>query len=177
MNAHEELQVEVEVCTWHPRIETALHCYQCERPICFKCAKRTPVGYICRECEKGRKGRFERATLTDYVIAALVPLPLAFFASIFLPMLSWLTIFLSPLAGTLIAEVVWRLIGRRYGSRLWWVVAGSIVVGSFPLLLPLALNVYLMGSGEQALIGGLNLLWIGLHLALTLGAAIARLKL
>ncbi|MFP4346396.1 MAG: hypothetical protein ACLFU8_17050 [Anaerolineales bacterium] len=165
---------EVAYCTWHPKVETSLHCYQCDRPICFKCAKRTPVGYICKECERGRKGRYEQARISDYLIATVVSLILSAIAAPILPSLGWFTIFLSPLVGTLIAEAVWRLIGRRYGSRLWWVVAASIVVGSLPALIGPLVSFFFT---EAPFYGALSLLWLIVHIALAIGSATARLRL
>lgn len=37
-------------CYRHPEIETGLRCNRCEKPICAKCAKRTPVGFRCPDC-------------------------------------------------------------------------------------------------------------------------------
>lgn len=165
-----------ETCYWHPNVETALHCYQCGKPICVKCARHTPVGYICPDCQRGRKRRFEQAKSTDYVIAAVVAVVLGGFASI-LPLLGswWFLLFLSPLAGTAVAEIVWRAVGRRYGQHLWWIVGAGIILGAVPVLgigLLQALAV-LQGSiwGLQGLIS-----W-GLHIILAVGAATARLRL
>ncbi|MGC9357669.1 MAG: hypothetical protein ACP5GX_07380, partial [Anaerolineae bacterium] len=155
---------EILYCKWHPKVETSLRCYQCGTPICFKCAKRTPVGYICRDCQKARKQRFERSRATDYVIAGVVSLILGWLAGAILPRLGWFVVFLSPLAGTLIAEVVWRLIGRRYGSRLWLIVAGGIVAGTLPTLICPIFGVALGSPGYTSLLEiGLWLLWPVVH--------------
>lgn len=166
---------EILYCQWHPKVETTLRCYQCGTPICVKCAKRTPVGYLCPECTRGRKKRFITAKRRDYIIAGVVSLILGGIAA-FIPMIGWFTMLLSPMAGGLIGEAVWRLVGRRYGEHLWWIVAAGIVVGSLPLLLPTLLNSLFYLS--QGYIGGaLNLLWFGIHLVLVVGSATARLRL
>ena len=34
-------------CANHPTVETTLRCNKCGKPICAKCAIRTPTGYRC----------------------------------------------------------------------------------------------------------------------------------
>jgi len=159
-------QEEAVYCRWHPDVETSLRCYQCGAPICPKCAQRTPVGYLCPDCRKGTKRRFEQSQPTDYIIAAVASVILGGLAGWFLPMLGWYAIFLSPLSGTLIAEAVWALVGRRYGSKLWWIVAGGIILGGLPQIFfsLLALNLF-------------GLLWPVVHLSMAVGASTARLRL
>ncbi len=163
-------------CRWHPKVETVLRCYQCETPICVKCARRTPVGYMCPDCQRGHKRRFEQTGPTDYAVAAIAAVVLGGIASL-LPALGiwWFLLFLSPLAGTLIAEAVWRLVGRRYGRHLWWIVSAGIVVGALPSLglSLLQLMTFLRGS----LWGLSGILTWGLHVALAVASAIARLRM
>jgi hypothetical protein len=172
--AHEE--DEILFCQWHPRVETRLRCYLCETPMCVKCARRTPVGYICPECQRGRRRRFENSGPLDYAIAGAAATVLGGVASI-LALLGawWFLIFLSPLAGAAIAEVTWRLIGRRYGQHLWWIVGAGIIIGSLPVLVLYsgALIALLQGNFW----GIARLLSWGLHVVLTVGSAIARLRM
>ncbi len=172
-----ELNDEVMVCHWHPQTETALRCYQCNTPICAKCAHRTPVGYICRNCRQGNKQRFEQSTLTDYIIAGVASLVLGGIAST-IPMIGswWFILFLSPLSGTLIAEVVWRLVGQRYGQYLWWLVVAGIIVGTLPVLGIGMLRV-LSGITYGDAWGFVNLIVALIHIVLAAGAAAARLRL
>jgi hypothetical protein len=167
---------EILYCHWHPKTETTLRCYQCGTPICAKCAQRTPVGYICPDCRRGRKQRFEQSRTTDYILAGIVSLILGGVASI-IPVLGswWFVLFLSPLSGTLIAEIVWRLVGRRYGQHLWWIVGAGIVIGALPgLLMGLLQLAFLFQGNVWSLV---NLLVWGLHIAMAVGAAAARLRL
>lgn len=165
----------IETCRWHPKVETPLHCYQCDAPICTKCARRTPVGYICPDCYSGRKRRFEQSRPADYVVAAVVAVVGGGAASL-LSVLGWFVIFLSPLAGGLISEVVWRLVGRRYGQHLWWIVAGGILLGTAPILLG-ALLLGLGGLIEGSIWGAVSLLWPVVHTVLAVGSAVARLRM
>jgi hypothetical protein len=163
-------------CHWHPKVETALRCYQCDTPICVKCARRTPVGYICPDCQRGRKRRFEQARSTDYLLAAVTAVVLGGLASI-LPLLGrwWFILFLSPLAGAAIAEIVWRAVGRRHGQHLWWIVCVGICIGALPVLGIELLQILTVFRGQLWGLQGL-LTW-GLHIILAAGAATARLRL
>ena len=162
-------------CQWHPKVETTLRCYQCETPICVKCARRTPVGYLCPDCQRGHKQRFVQSRSTDYVIAGVISVVLGGVASI-LPLLGswWFLIFLSPLAGSLTAELVWRAVGRRFGPHLWWIVGAGIVVGSLPVLGLSLLPLLALLQGNLWGLQGL-LIW-GLHIVLAVGAAVARFR-
>lgn len=166
---------EILYCQWHPKIETTLRCYQCDAPMCVKCAQHTPVGYLCPACTRGRKKRFITARSWDYIVAGGVAVILGGLAA-FIPMIGWFTMLLSPMAGALIGEAVWRLVGRRYGEHLWWIVAVGIVVGSLPLFLPILLN-SLFNLSRGYIGGALGLLWFGIHLVLVVGSATARLRL
>jgi hypothetical protein len=167
---------EVLFCQWHPKVETQLRCYLCETPICAKCAQRTPVGYICPECRRGSRRRYEQSRPLDYVIAGVVATILGGVASLLTLLGFWfILIFVSPLAGAAISEISWRLVGRRYGRHLWWIVAAGIIFGSLPALLfylP-ALFAFLQGN----LWAGTRLLSWGLHVVLAVGSAMARLRL
>ena len=163
-------------CHWHPKIDTTLRCYQCETPICVKCARRTPVGYICPDCQRGRRQRFDQSRPADYVIAGVTSLVLGGVAGI-LPVVGgwWILLFLSPLAGTAIAEIVWRAVGRRYGPHLWRIVSVGIVVGALPAFVMGLLQALTVSQGNLWGIQGI-LTW-GLHVALATGTAIARLRM
>lgn len=164
---------EVLTCHWHPQIETNLRCYRCNTPICVKCAHRTPVGYLCPDCRKARKRKFEKSSTRDYVVAGLTSLILGGLASL-IPALGswWIVLFLSPLAGTLITEASWRLVGRRYGQHLWWIIAGGIVLGTVPSVL------LSLGLLPVAGIWGLGSVFLKLlHIAMAVGTAVTRLRL
>lgn len=157
-----EQDADLTFCRWHPETETGLSCYRCGAPICGKCAKRTPVGYICPDCRKTNRNRFEHAKTYDYIIAAVVSLVLGAIAGIILTYVSWwyLLIFASPIAGGIIAEAVWRAVGRRYSRHLWWIAVAGIVLGTLPTL-------FLR----------FDILSVIIHIPLAAGAVIARLRL
>lgn len=165
---------EVVYCTYHPTVPTTLRCGRCGKPICPREAKLTEVGYRCPDCLKERRAVFYTGAWYDYLIAAVVSLPLALVAAYLLAsgVLSWFVIFLAPMAGGLIAEAVRWAVRRRRSPYLWLVVCGAIVLGTLPRLLGPLLALAL-GAGGGMFLG---LLWPVLYLVLATGAAYARLK-
>ncbi len=147
-------------CTVHPDVETTLRCNRCGRPMCTRCAVRTPVGYRCKECVRAQQDRFFDAQMRDYLIAAAASLVLSFVAAGIVALLGWFyfAFFLSPAAGALIGAVVWRLTGRRRGRYTALVVGGAVALGALPFLPS-------------------NLLAIGIYLALATSTAVARFQL
>lgn len=174
----EETLDDILYCQWHPKVETALRCYQCGASICSKCARRTPIGYICPDCRKSHTKRFDNARVYDYVIAAVVALVLGAVASLIplIPFAGWFIFFVSPLAGTIIAEAVSRLTRRRLSRHLWKVVVVAVVIGSLPMLLNYAFGgiaVFMSGNAW----GIWNVFFALIHLPLVLGAIMLRLRL
>ncbi|MCK6625380.1 MAG: rhomboid family intramembrane serine protease [Anaerolineae bacterium] len=54
-------------CYQHPKVETSLRCNRCNRPICAKCAQRTPVGFRCSECILAIEDRYYSQVQGDYL--------------------------------------------------------------------------------------------------------------
>jgi hypothetical protein len=174
----EELSDDILYCQWHPKVETALRCYQCGAPICSNCARRTPIGYICPDCRKSHSKRFDSIRSYDYAIAGVVALILGAVASLIpmIPFSGWFIFFVSPLAGTIIAEAVSRLTRRRYSRHLWKVVVVAVVIGSAPMLLSYAFGGIGVFMGGNAW-GILNVFFALIHLPLVVGAIMLRLRL
>lgn len=139
-------------CTVHPTVATSLRCNRCGRPMCTRCAVKTPVGYRCRECVRAQQDKFFDAQMLDYLIAGAVSLAISFFAAGFLARIGWFLIafFVAPAAGGLIGRLVWRLTGKRRGRYTAIVVGVNVIVGALPFLPvnPLAIGIYLfMATG------------------------------
>jgi hypothetical protein len=140
-------------CINHPTVETRLRCNRCNAPICPKCAVRTPVGFRCPQCVRGQQAVFYTAAGGDYLIAAVVSLPLAVVAGFIMNYLGWFfAIFLGPLIGGLIAEAVHRATGRRRGRSIKWVVGICIVAGALAAPLFSVLYLYLFVPGAMGYI-------------------------
>ncbi len=69
-------------CANHPGVETSLRCNKCGKPICAKCAIRTPTGYRCKECVRGQLKIFDTALWYDYLLGFLTAAILGFLASL-----------------------------------------------------------------------------------------------
>lgn len=150
-------------CVNHPRRETLLRCNRCNRPICIDCAVRTPVGYRCRDCVRQQQSVFYDIQALDYLVAALVSPVLGFLGALITGTVGWLTLFLAPVAGGLIAEAVRWAARRRRGRYLWLVSAGGVVLGS--------------GLAFLFFVRGLwSLIWLGVFTFMAIGTIYARLR-
>jgi len=168
-------------CINHPQTRTSLRCNRCGNPICVKCAVRTPVGYRCKTCVRSQQAVFYTASPADYVVAAVITIPLAAIGQLIGPLLGFFALFAGPIVGGLIAELVWRANGKRRGQYTWLVVAGCMIVASLPILVsPILLRALFIRSGggfsQAGVYGLMSLLWPVIYLVLAVGSAIARLR-
>ena len=92
--------------------------------------------------------------------------------------LGWFTIFLAPVAGGAIAEIVRVAVRRRRGRYLYLVAAGAYVAGCLPLFVFGLLSLLFIGSrgGAAGLFSLLNLLWPVVYTALATGTFYTRLR-
>ncbi len=143
-------------CANHPDRETMLRCNRCDKPICYSCAVRTPVGYRCRECVQQQQAVYYNENTLDPLIAGLIGFALgAVFGLLsygFLRILGWFSIigaiFIGPAVGGLIAGVVRRGVGKRRGRYLKYIAAGACVAG-------ILVGGILLYGGPAILAGGL----------------------
>ncbi len=167
---------ETHYCHYHPTTPTSLRCNKCGKYICIKDARRTPVGYRCKECVRGQQDVFFTATSLDYVITAVIALPMAFIAAQIVPRLGFITIFAGPIVGIAIAEVVRLATGKRRGRYTWLVALACLIVATLLPLLPLVQLILLGGAIE---LGGGSLLSLGfivIYLVLAGGTLASRLR-
>lgn len=151
-------------CANHPQVETNLRCRRCEKPICAKCAVYSPTGYICRECQRGHQKAFETAQWYDYPVSFVLAAAISFIGSLIASYIGFFTIFIAPITGTIIAEVVRAVSSRRRSRRLYQLVAAAVVSGALPLLLLNLLGVLgVMGGGRGGFFVFLPLLWQTLY--------------
>ena len=163
-------------CANHPKVETLLRCNRCGKPICTRCAERTPVGYRCSECVRGQQAVFYTATKTHQATGSVVALLLGILLGVvayFAGQLSWLALFIAPVAGGLAGEGIFRASGRKRARRFDWIASGLVALGALLAFLALyvVLRVLLRGYLDIWL-----LLWGLLFIALAVGTAYARLK-
>ena len=143
-------------CAFHPERETVLRCNRCEKPICYECAVRTPVGYRCKECVRDQQAVYFNAQSYDLPIAGAVALVLAIVIGVaayaLLNLFGFFSFLLAlavgPVAGGLIAEAVRRFVGRRRARYMNWVAVAAVVLG---ILLGGAVLLSLRSSPAMAL--------------------------
>lgn len=131
------------VCYRHPHMETGLRCNKCNRPMCVKCAKRSAaVGCKCAVCVRGIQDTYFNGKWLDYLLAALIALPLSLLAGALFTYLidglpfSWFITFLAaPVVAGFITETVHRGLQIRRSRYLRHVVVGCFVAGIVPFSL------------------------------------------
>ena len=166
---HDEAVAYELACYRHPDRSTSLRCYNCDRPICISCANKTPVGYICPECQREAEDAFFNNKPLDYLIAVLVSLPISllagylmvnFFSGGFLFFI--LIFFISGAVGSFIGRITKRAIGGRRGRYLPGLVVAMMIVGVAIPALPILFAI-LTGSlgGLLALLGPGIYLFVG----------------
>lgn len=166
--------VEVAYCYIHPDRETGLRCVQCNRPICGSCAQMTPVGQLCPECRKARRPPHYQADLSHMLIGGVTGFFAALIGSVLVVVLGgvpFLGLFLAMLAGPLTGGLTARIVEqltRKRGRAMQASVGVGLGLGALPLF----------GFGVIALLNGafLQLLLIGLWVALLIVTAVARLR-
>lgn len=153
------------VCAVHPQVETTLRCNQCERLMCARCAVQTPTGYRCKECISGRQKIFETAQTRDYLLAFPIAAILGLLVSIAVFWIGFYMILVGPLAGSIIAEAVRFVCGKRRSKSLFLIAAGGVAAGCIPVGLVILLSGYWMG-----------LLWLCIYAALATSTTYYRLS-
>ena len=163
-------------CANHPHVETLLCCNRCGKPICIRCAERTPVGYRCSECIRGQQSVFYTATKTHQAAGSIVALALGIVLGVvayFAGQLSWLALFIAPVAGGVAGEAIFRASGRKRARRFDRIGGGLVALGALLAFLPLYFVLRVLPRGYLDL---WLLLWGLLFIALAVGTAYARLK-
>ncbi len=158
------LESEMHFCAVHPQRDTELRCNRCDRYMCIDCAKRTPVGYTCRECVRGHENKYYQGTLVDYaLVAATCAIGGALLPFLQLVIGGFLIVgfIVAPAVGGGAAQFALALTQRRRGRYSGYVAAGAMLAGGIASGLLLA--------------GGLGLFSF-LFLALATSGAYARFK-
>ena len=162
----------VTYCANHPDVETNLRCNRCNKPICAKCAVRTPTGYRCKECVNQLRKKFDTAKPMDFVVAFVITAVLSFFGSMVVSFIGFFVIFLSPAIGVLIAEMVRRAIGKRRSRALFITAAVGVILGGLVPSVPLLLLLFI--SPDPMILFGI--IWPGVYIFLTTSTVYARLS-
>src|SRR5512141_1519166 len=129
-------------CANHPGVETTLRCSRCNKPICSKCAIKSPVGYRCPECVKSQQKIFDTAVWSDYLLGFITAMILSGIASFLISLIGsigfigwFLVIAGAPTAGVVIAEGVRYIIRRHRSRQLFITIAVGVALGALPAIL------------------------------------------
>jgi len=166
----EQQPTTAQYCINHPQRETLLRCNRCERPICIECAVLTPTGYRCKDCVRGQQKIFNSAQWYDYPLVVLIGGGLALAGSLLVSFVGFFTLFIAPIVGVAIAEVIRWVTRRRRSWWLWRTALIATVAGG--LLLPgTLLFTALLGGGFNLW----SLIWAGAYALLCASAMYYRL--
>ena len=152
-------------CANHPNVETTLRCNRCNKPICTRCAVRTPTGYRCQECVRGQQKTFETTQWIDYPLAIFLAGILSYIGSRLVSSFGFFTIFIAPIAGVIIAEVIRFVLRKRRSKRLYQLSAIAAGAGAaIPILISLLTLLFVMAQGGRGGLGFLfPLIWQGVY--------------
>lgn len=150
-----QTQVEYELfCYRHPDRATSLRCYKCSRPICMECTNKTPVGYLCPDCQREAEDGFFNARPIDNLLVVLAALPLSLLAGLLITLIGGGFFFIllvligGGAVGSLIGRLSKRIIGNRRGRYIPYIVAACLIIGVgifyIPALLTLSLGALLI---------------------------------
>jgi len=161
------------VCYRHPDRDTALRCYNCNKPICSQCAVKTPVGYSCPDCIREKEDIFFNSKTTDYVIAALISLPLNLIVAILVAFIAlrigffgfFLAFMGGGAAGRIIGRLIKRAVGNRRGRYLPHVVSATLILAA------IVVGVFLFAFG-----GIYGAIILGIYAFVATGAAFYEMK-
>ena len=145
-------------CANHPAVETNLRCNKCEKPICPKCAVRTPTGYRCKECVRGQLKQFDTAQWYDYLLGFIAAGCLSLVASGLISLIGgigfigwFLVIAGAPTAGVVIAEATRLVLRRRRSRALFITVLVAVILGALPVVLVRLLFFDIFGIAFQGI--------------------------
>jgi hypothetical protein len=116
-------------CSYHPDVQTGLRCTRCGKPICPRCAVRTPVGLRCPDCAGVRGLPTYRTPATSLARAAGGGLVAAVLVAVLWRFGPAWSFYLSLLLGFGVVETIARLSGNKRGRDLQLLAMGLVTVG------------------------------------------------
>lgn len=116
-------------CSYHPNDMTGLRCNRCGKPICPKCAVRTPVGLRCPDCA-GVRGLPTYRTPADSLVKAIgVGLAVAVGVAILWRFFPTWEFYLCLLMGFGTVEAMARATGNKRGPDLQVAAIAIVTIG------------------------------------------------
>lgn len=164
-------------CYKHPERETLLRCNRCNQPICSSCAVRTPTGYRCKDCINGQQKIFDTARTGDIILGVVIALILGFVGG-YASAMGFLTLFLAPIVGVIIAETVRWAVKKRRSRLLAQVTTAAAALGSLPHVIITIVSILMVSQmgGSFAVSLLLPLLWKGAFTFLVASTVYYRLQ-
>jgi len=167
----------ITTCANHPDRETGLRCNRCGKPICSECAVLTPVGYRCKQCVREQQQQFETARPLDFVLIAVLAAAGGGLGSLLLGIFNLWGVFLAPVVGGGLGDILQRVIRPRRSRNMPWFAAAGVLLGVLFVQgrrwLPYFLQGNILATAAWLLPA---LLWPGVHAALMAAAVFARMK-
>lgn len=118
-------------CSYHPSVMTMLRCSRCGKPICPRCAVRTPVGMRCPACAGQRTAASVVVDegATSIVVPALVGLAIAVGVGVAWGFIPQWGFYLALVLGFGVAEGMARFLRGARGTTFQLLGMGLVVVG------------------------------------------------
>jgi hypothetical protein len=137
-------------CYVHPKQATMLRCNRCGRPICARCAVRSPVGYRCRNCVREMQKVFDNARWYDYPVAFVAAGVVAAVGAGIASTISFFGLIICGLAGLAAEWVAQRATHFRRSRHLWLAaIAGALLGASLASFAPMLMMGLLMMALER----------------------------
>lgn len=165
-------------CYRHPKVETAVSCGKCDRPICTKCMIPGPAGMRCPECASLRGSALYRVHPGRLALAIIAGLVVGIIGAMIMsaPFVGFFIFFVGPIYGTAVAEAVLRSTGRKRGRLIEAIGIGSILAGALVVFGPQILLFFgLGGTAVSQAAGGAGSPMAGVYLGLGMMSLIWRL--
>lgn len=116
-------------CSYHPNVMTGLRCNRCGKPICPKCAVRTPVGMRCPDCAGVRGLPTYRTPANDLVKAAGAGLLVAILVAVLWRSFPQWQFYLCLLLGFGSVEAIAKVANDKRGPDLQAAAVLAVTVG------------------------------------------------
>lgn len=144
-------------CYRHPKVETAVSCGKCDRPICTRCMIPGPAGMRCPECASLKGSALYKVHPGRLILAIVAGLIVGVVGAMILTAIGFFVFFIGPVYGTAVAETVLRVSGRKRGRMIEAIGVGSIVVGALVTFGPLLLfSLGIVGAHAHAPAAGMS---------------------
>lgn len=127
-------------CTYHPDVQTGLRCTRCGKPICPKCAVRTPVGLRCPDCAGVRGLRTIRTTPASLLRAGAAATIVGVVTVVLWYFLPEWKFYLSLLLGFGVAESIAKVVNGKRGADLQILGIAVVTVALIAVRVLLALK-------------------------------------